>query len=472
MTQKPSLPVAFEASIKKLLGEDEALQLLNALDNEAPTSIRISQAKSEYFNLLKKGDLSSSVVPWCPWGYYLDKRPTFTGDALFHAGAYYVQEASSMLIYQVKPLLGEDPIVALDLCAAPGGKSTLLLDMLPQGSVLVSNEIVRHRANILEENLLKWGNPNSIITSTTPKSLGKATGLFDMMLVDAPCSGEGMFRKDMQAREEWQPNSPTLCAERQRLILSDVWDSLKEGGLLVYSTCTINQEENEDIVQYIVEILGAEAINLGDISGGVWKSPFSQYPCYRMLPHRAKGEGLFMAALRKISATEPSRIKTNKGKKKNNQTVTEFPKEIKQWVRSSEDYNFQIEDGIVYALNDAVQATYLGLKAQEIAPISMGIPLAILKGKDAVPHAGLALSPELNTEIFPKFNVDEQMLISFLSRENITIDASISKGFVLISHQDLPLGFVKHLGNRSNNLYPQEWRIRNSDKIRQNLNGA
>ena len=191
-----------------------------------------------------------------------------------------------------------------------------------------------------------------------------------------------------------------------------------------------------------------------------------------MLPHKAKGEGLFMAVLRKTSATEPSKIKTNKGKKKNNQTVTEFPKEIKQWVRSSEDYNFQVEDGIVYALNDAVQATYLGLKAQEITPISMGIPLATLKGKDAVPHAGLALSTELNTEIFPKFNVDEQMLISFLSRENITVDASISKGFVLISHQDLPLGFVKHLGNRSNNLYPQEWRIRNSDKIRQNLNGA
>ena len=472
MTQKPSLPVAFEASIKKLLGEDEAKQLLNALDNEAPTSIRMSQAKSEYFNLLKKDNLSNSIVSWCPWGYYLDKRPTFTGDALFHAGAYYVQEASSMLIYQVKQLLGENPIVALDLCAAPGGKSTLLLDMLPQGSMLVSNEVVRHRANILEENLLKWGNPTSIITSTTPKSLGKATGLFDMMLVDAPCSGEGMFRKDMQAREEWHPNSPIQCADRQRLILSDVWDSLKEGGLLVYSTCTINQEENEDIVQYIVEILGAEAINLGDIPGGVWKSPFSQYPCYRMLPHKAKGEGLFMAVLRKTSTTEPLRIKTNKGKKKNNHIVTEFPKEIKQWVRYSENYSFQVEDGIVYALNDSVQATYLGLKAQGITPISIGIPLATLKGKDAVPHAGLALSTELNTDVFPKINVNEQMLISFLSRENITIDASIPKGFVLISHQNLPLGFVKHLGNRSNNLYPQEWRIRNSDRIRQNLNGA
>ena len=472
MTPKPSLPIAFEASIKKLLGENEAQELLSSLDDEAPTSIRISQAKSEYFNLLKKDNLSNSIVSWCPWGYYLDKRPTFTGDALFHAGAYYVQEASSMLIYQVKQLLGENPIVALDLCAAPGGKSTLLLDMLPQGSMLVSNEIVRHRANILEENLLKWGNPNSIITSTTPKSLGKATGLFDMMLVDAPCSGEGMFRKDMQAREEWKPNSPIQCADRQRLILSDVWDSLKEGGLLVYSTCTINQEENEDIVQYIVEILGAEAINLGDIPGGVWKSPFSQYPCYRMLPHKAKGEGLFMAVLRKTSTTEPLRIKTNKGKKKNNHIVTEFPKEIKQWVRSSENYSFQVEDGIVYALNDSVQATYLGLKAQGITPISIGIPLATLKGKDAVPHAGLALSTELNTDVFPKINVNEQMLISFLSRENITIDASIPKGFVLISHQNLPLGFVKHLGNRSNNLYPQEWRIRNSDRIRQNLNGA
>ena len=195
MTQKPSLPIAFEASIKKLFGEDESEQLINALDDEALTSIRISQAKSEHFNLLKKGDLSSSFVPWCPWGYYLDKRPTFTGDALFHAGTYYVQEASSMLIYQVKQLLGEDPIVALDLCAAPGGKSTLLLDMLPEQSVLVSNEIVRHRANILEENLLKWGNPNSIITSTTPKSLGKATGLFDMMLVDAPALERECFAR-------------------------------------------------------------------------------------------------------------------------------------------------------------------------------------------------------------------------------------------------------------------------------------
>ena len=266
------LPTGFIQQIHELLPE-EAPALLRALDEEPSVSIRLNARKTEGIDLpLALGD----AVPWAgPLGYYLDQRPSFTADPLWHAGFYYVQEASSMLLSLVKPLLGEEPLTALDLCAAPGGKSTLLLDLLPEGSVLVSNELIRSRAQILAENIQKWGSTQSIVTSTEPRVLGKLRTTFDFILVDAPCSGEGMLRKDEEARRQWSPGLVVQCARQQREILEDIWPALRPGGILVYSTCTFNRDEDEAMVGYLVEEFGAEPLALPDCPNEIIPSTLS-----------------------------------------------------------------------------------------------------------------------------------------------------------------------------------------------------
>lgn len=305
------LPTGFIHQIHELLPE-EAPALLRALDEEPSVSIRLNARKTREIELsLPLGD----AVPWAgPLGYYLDQRPSFTADPLWHAGCYYVQEASSMLLSLVKPILGKSPLTALDLCAAPGGKSTLLLDLLPEGSVLVSNELIRSRAQILAENIQKWGATESIVTSTEPRALGKLRTTFDFILVDAPCSGEGMLRKDEEARRQWSPSLVAQCARQQREILEDIWPALRPGGILVYSTCTFNREEDEAMIGYLVEEFGAEPLALPDCPNEITPSTLSPYPCYRMMPHRVRGEGLFLCVLRKSEDEVPAKGKPSKGK--------------------------------------------------------------------------------------------------------------------------------------------------------------
>ena len=320
------LPTGFSEQIHELLPE-EAPALLRALDEEPSVSIRLNARKTRELELsLPLGD----AVPWAgPLGYYLDQRPSFTADPLWHAGCYYVQEASSMLLSLVKPLLGEEPLTALDLCAAPGGKSTLLLDLLPEGSVLVSNELIRSRAQILAENIQKWGSARSIVTSTEPRALGKLRTTFDFILVDAPCSGEGMFRKDEEARRQWSPGLVAQCARQQREILEDIWPALRPGGILVYSTCTFNRDEDEAMVGYLVEEFGAEPLALPDCPNEITPSTLSPYPCYRMMPHRVRGEGLFLAVLRKSEDEVPAKGKPFKGKGRGSAKV---PSEVLAWI--------------------------------------------------------------------------------------------------------------------------------------------
>lgn len=450
----------------QLLSEEEAQSLCTSLDGASPTSIRINQHKAV---CLKMDITALEQVPWCPWGYYMPDRPTFTGDAAFHGGGYYVQEASSMLIYQVAQLLNpEDKLVALDLCAAPGGKSTLLLDLLPEGSLLVANEVVPQRAHILVENLQKWGNPMHIATSTHPERLGKLKGAFDLMLVDAPCSGEGMFRKDLGARTQWQPSSPMQCAERQRGILADIWPALADGGLLIYSTCTMNRDENEDMVAYLVDELEAIPLDLGEIGFGVWRSPLSAHPCYRMLPHRTKGEGLFMAAFRKSGerSTRADRGKGKKGKEKQERMSKDIPREVKDWVDGGKtQLIWEVNQERIVAYPESLTSMLEILRGAKIAPLSYGIPVAEIKGKSALPLAPLALSNLLAYDAFDRVELQDDQLIPYLSREYLTLPASLPAGIKLICHRGIPLGFAKHLGNRTNNLYPTHWRIRHREQV-------
>lgn len=459
------LPEHFQKQIVQLFGSEEAAQLCRCLDEAPETSIRISQAKAHLFN--PDALPIDGVVPWCPWGRYLSSRPVFTGSAGLHGGVYYVQEASSMVLYQISRMLPSEPIVMLDLCAAPGGKSSLLLDLLPKDSILVSNEIVRQRAQVLAENLLKWGSPNQIVTSASPDQMGQLAAAFDFILVDAPCSGEGMFRKDLAARSEWSADSPRACAKRQRKILSDIWPALKPGGLMIYSTCTINQEENEDILAYLIDDLGAEAVDLGDLPAGVWHSPLSPYPCYRLLPHRLRGEGLFMGLVRKAEGgTSPKAPRQGSLRKSKVGTMDKrIPALVKDWIIQPEYFLWELRLEMLQAYPMPMLAILDRIRHGRIPIVTAGVPVALLRGRDFIPAPALALSSVLQRDAFDWVELHSSELVPYLSRETITLEAGLSPGVKLMHHDGIPLGFLKHLGNRANNWYPAEWRIRHASKL-------
>lgn len=371
-----------------------------------------------------------------------------------------------MLLRLVAPLLGEEPLRALDLCAAPGGKSTLLVDLLPEGSTLVSNELIRSRAQILAENIQKWGGVHSVVTSTEPQRLGRLREQFEFILVDAPCSGEGMFRKEEEARRQWTPGLVESCAHQQREILDDIWPALAPGGLMVYSTCTFNRQEDEDMLTYLVEELGAEPVALPDLPEPITPSPLSSYPCYRMMPHRLRGEGLFMAVVRKPDAEVGSaRTKSARSKSKPN---PKLPQEVLRWLSPElrADVSLQsLPDGTLTAIPSALYPIVEALQGAKIPILTSGIPLAEVKGRDFLPLPALALSVGLDDEAFPRTELTQEEAIRYLAREAVMLSADTPRGLVLVTYEGYPLGFAKHLGNRTNNLYPQAWRIRHPELL-------
>ena len=292
--KKIVLPVGFEEMVRDVIGVGEWDAFVEALSEEPSVSVRVNSKITD--NRLQITDNSCSAVKWCEWGRYLSERPKFTYDPMFHAGAYYVQEASSMFVWQALEQLVERDAVVLDMCAAPGGKSTAIAQYLSEEGFLVSNEYVPQRAHVLVENITKWGAPNCVVTNNAPQHFEKLKSRFDAILVDAPCSGEGMFRKDERAREEWSPANVEMCVERQREILESAWKVLKPGGVLIYSTCTFNRHENEEQVQWLIDEMEAEYLSIK--IGEDWMITETERG-YRFLPHKTRGEGLFMAAVRK-----------------------------------------------------------------------------------------------------------------------------------------------------------------------------
>lgn len=448
------LPDDFITRTKPLLG-NEWDEFYSALNEESPVSIRINNGK-----LTDRVYYPSDIVPWCDAGYYLKERPQFTFDPLFHAGCYYVQEASSMFIGQIFRQYGSDNIRVLDLCAAPGGKSTLIADTIDENSLLVSNEVIRSRANILAENMAKWGKANTIVTNNDPAQIGRISEFFDIILVDAPCSGEGMFRKDKGAIEEWSVDNVRLCKERQQRILADIWPSLKEGGILIYSTCTYNLEENEENVKWICDELGAETLpvvtnNEWNISPS-WKEDVT---AYRFLPHRTKGEGFFCSVLRKQENEKNGLFKKKKGEKVHKNKLN-LSIEYKEYIHDKEKFIFYNKKDLWYAFPESLYNELSILSSLNI--ISEGICIGEFKGKNFIPTQSLALNEKLNKEAFIQHEVDWKTAIAYLRKE-ILILSEQQKGYILLTYNNMPIGFVKNIGNRANNLYPQEWRIRSAN---------
>lgn len=448
-----NLPIDFIFQIEDLFGGNEK-EFLTALKGNSPTSIRV--------NPKKMGHIPSNGerVPWAENGFYLPTRPSFTFDPLFHAGCYYPQEASSMFVEQVFKQYVDGDVYVLDLCAAPGGKSTHIASLISDRSVLVSNEVIRTRANILSENITKLGNQNVVVTNNDPADWGNITSFFDVMLVDAPCSGEGMFRKDADAVDEWSLSNVRLCKNRQQQILTNVWDTLKPGGILIYSTCTYNASENEDNVQWIVETLNAEPLQLElDEEWGITGALKGNLPVYRFLPHKTKGEGFFMAVFRKTETDDDYPTFQSRSKYSQQRTfLNDVP--FRQYVKNADDYEFFIHQttGCV-AIPSWLKDVYL-LLSDNMKVVSCGTVIGELKGKGMIPDHSLAMSPILNDEVVEKYEVDWKTAISYLQKEALILPADAPKGYLLITFSGVPLGFVKNIGNRANNLYPQEWRIR------------
>ena len=394
-----NLPADFTASTRQLMGDERFERYLQSFEEPAPVSIRLNPKRAE--GMLP---IDGEQVPWCRNGYYLKERPNFTFDPLFHAGCYYVQEAASMFLDEVlRQITQKEPslLCNLDLCAAPGGKSTLLRAALPADCVLYSNEPIRNRASILLENVTKWGYENHIVTNAYPKDYRRAKMRFDLILCDVPCSGEGMFRKDPATISEWSPQHVEKCCQLQREIVSDAWACLNEGGILIYSTCTFNTKENEENIRWILSEYDAEVIPIEtkpewNITGSLLEG--FTHPVYRFIPGISRGEGLFLCALRKM--------RNEKGEMGNGN---------EKWLNE---------------------------RAKDISSFHH------LHSSLLIAHSSF------------KIDLSYQDSMKFLRGEAIVLPPDTPRGEVTVMFMGHPLGQVKNIGTRANNLYPKPWRIK------------
>lgn len=415
-----TLPIDFKTQMNGLLG-DASEAFMHAMELPPAVSVKLNRRKVTEADSL--GYVNMEPVKWCRNGYYLSERPPFTLNPLLHAGVFYVQDASSMIYESIAEKILRtfsgtvSPLRVLDLCAAPGGKTTSLINALPDGTTIVANEFIGSRASILKENLIKWGYPDIIITNSPTTRFGELPETFDIVAVDAPCSGEGMMRKEEVAVTQWNPGLQKQCASLQREILADAFRALKPGGFLIFSTCTFNRLENEENMPYLVDELGLSPVDMEfPEEWGIGKGIGTPYPCLRFMPHITRGEGLFAAVLRKDG--DPTQNCRHNG--------GQFSKFLSSKVRI----------------------------------ICNGIPRTAMKGREEVPTSESVLATDFRRGSLPEAEVDETTALSYLRHEALHLSPGIPKGFVVITYNGHPLGLVKNIGNRANNLFPSSWRIR------------
>ena len=422
---------------------------------EQITSVRLN-------NFKPAGSFQNSErIPWCETGRYLSERPSFTADPLFHAGCYYVQEASSMFLEQVLKHTADLDASnkVLDLCAAPGGKSTLLSSLINENSLLVSNEIIKTRVPVLTDNLIKWGPANTFVTNNDPRDFKRLDAYFDIIVVDAPCSGSGMFRKDPDAINEWSESAVLLCSQRQQRILADIYPALKESGTLIYSTCSYSKQENEAIADWLCDSFGLLSIQIPlDGSWGIEETLSDTHKCYgyRFYPHKVKGEGFFIAAFRKTEASPEAQIKRAKETRINQNSEAIICK----WLKPQDDLRILGLQDDFFAINKQHEADLQFLQSNLYLKKS-GVRLGKVMGKDLVPNHELALSLILNENI-QRIDITREQAISYLKRDELKLESDIL-GWTLICYRGHALGWAKMLGNRMNNYFPKEIRIVNQN---------
>lgn len=454
------LPEQFILRMQRELGPTEADALCAALETEPSTSVRLNPAKME------EQKWGGKRIAWSDYGYLLGERPAFTLDPDFHAGAYYVQEASSQFAgYIVSAAVGGAEacrgLRVLDMCAAPGGKSTHYATLVGESGLVVANEINRSRAAVLADNARKWGLGNMVVTCNDSAHVADFEEWFDVVAVDAPCSGEGMFRKSDEACEQWSEANVAMCAERQWEIVQNAFRALKSGGVLMYSTCTFNRSEDEDVVRRVCEEFGDELEAVDDIAvgedWGVVTGREGAFQTFRFFPHRLTGEGMFMAVARKAGLAT-SRRRIPKARRKAMEAVDKRSvQELSRWVEDSSQMRFFAAGETLYGCRaehyDEVEAL-----AGSLAVIYSGVAMGqIFKGK-LKPDGALALYAGVNHDAVACCEVDEESALKFLRKQDMDA-AQFSEGVNMVLYGGRPLGFVKRVGARINNMYPNSLRI-------------
>ncbi len=448
------LPSALISSLQNLSGFDEQTFLDAHQITSPPVSIRLNPHKRNGIDCFE----NTSTIPWCAEGRYLPQRPSFILDPLWHAGAYYVQEASSMFLdYAVKYLLQNNFVEkkVLDLCAAPGGKSTLLSALFTDGLV-VSNEVIKSRVGILYENIVKWGLPNTVITHNDTAAFQRLPGFFDLMVVDAPCSGSGLFRRQPEAANKWNEQQVIHCSMRQKKILSDAIPTLQEDGVLIYATCSFSYEENEAIADWLCKQYHLESLPIPLKNEWGITETFSNEmhaACYRFYPGKVVGEGFFMAAFRNCEPQEVYKKATISASQ--NVHVVDDISPFEHFL----DNSF---DGAIFLQGEAYRAiNHFGLEQlntikQNLYITHAGINCGSMKQKDFIPHHGLAVSNIINKEL-SVYQADESIALQYLRKKDIPVVNA--KGWLPVQYKDCNIGWIKALPNRINNYYPTEWRI-------------
>lgn len=444
-----NLPENFISQIQQILGA-EYDNFIDSLNQPAPTSIRLNPNKKVSNKLF---DENLEQVKWNTNGFYLPKRPVFTLDPAFHAGAYYVQEASSMFVAEAirQTVDLAKPLKIMDLCAAPGGKSTLLASSLNQQSLLVANEVIKSRVAPLKENLIKWGFSNYIVSNHDPEEMIDLEGFFDVVLTDAPCSGEGLFRKDPKARNEWSENNVQICSARQKRILQAAAMLVAPNGYLCYSTCTYNEKENEQNAKWLTQTADFEEIKLNiSADWGITEKSIG----YQFFPHKVKGEGFYLAIFKKTRGDNQEA----KGKIKLNRVSQKKVEVLKKWLKTPENFEFyEKPEGSIIAIPTNLINEYATI-FRILQKRSSGLEIGQFKGEDFVPSHELALSTAISSEL-PFIELSKEDALKYLKRESFEI-SSTERGWFLAKYEGLNLGFLKIIDNRVNNYFPKEWRIR------------
>lgn len=456
---KNKLPERFIQSLTENPGFEERSFVEIHEAGEQITSLRINSTK------LKDSYPDGVSVPWSSEGVYLQERPLFTADPLFHAGCYYVQEASSMFLEQALKQCSDlkEELKVLDLCAAPGGKSTLISSLISEDSLLVANEIIKSRIPVLCDNLIKWGKLNTYVSNNDPKDFERLPGFFDVMVVDAPCSGSGMFRKDPAAIEEWSEDAVTLCSQRQRRILANVYPALKQDGILIYSTCSYSIEENEAIADWLSASFNMESIRLKiDKDWGIFETQSEQHKNwgYRFYPNQLKGEGFFLACFRKREGGISSTMKTKKHEPV--RIPANHIEEIKKWIESESNVHILPFQDSYMAIPQG-QENDLAILQERLYLKKSGTRLGKFANKDFIPDHELALSL-LAAKSIQRIELNREQAIAYLKKQDIQLKTDLS-GWALVCFESQGLGWAKVLPNRINNYYPKEWRIVNQQIV-------
>ena len=449
----------FRKYMEEAIGRDDALVAFSAFDAPASVSVRVNPFKPSV-------QIEGEPVLWAEHGRILPQRPVFTLDPLFHAGAYYVQDSSSMFVgYAFRKILAQlskpegRPLRVLDLCAAPGGKTTDLAASLREAFgddfILVSNEVMKARAGVLAANVAIWGDPNVVVTSDDPSAFAALPGYFDIILADVPCSGEGMFRKDEEAVKQWSEDNVALCQARQRRILADVWPSLVPDGVFVYSTCTFNRYENDLNVLWAAEELGGECLYKEDVLGGM-PGVIRTEVGYSLVPGHVVGEGQYCSALRKTGFGADDQVRVRSSRPARGTKEQPLPKGLDALV--TKKVVFRQKGETVIAVPEHLTSDVASLE-QALHVIAAGCALGVVKGKNFIPDADLALSMMFSPDAYPAVDVDKDTALAYLHRDAVTFPGA-PLGYLTIRYMGHTLGFVKNLGNRCNSLHPQSRRIR------------